>query len=874
MKIRSHLVALVFVALLPVLVFSSVMVDLYWRQQRLAFDQRFLERVDAITIALDRELEGHIRMLQVLGLSPHLSSGNLRAFHEEAARVREEQRTWAAVLLMDPAGLEVINLRLPFGAPLPKYPDLAGLTKVLAEGHPGVSRLYTEPVRGESVTAVVVPVRREGAIRYLLAASMNQKSWLQFLSKYPDEPDATVTLLDQDGIVIARTLHNDRWVGKRASPALYEESRKSPRKAYRNIGLEGQWFYTAHTRSAVSGWTVASGVPVAGVEAALRGSTIVVVVGLAAAAAFALGLAFVFGRRIAEPVAALARSAEALAAGTRVESGPVSAVTEVADVTAAFESAAERLRGREAALRESEERARRQLAEIEAVYRTASVGLCVVDPEFRYVRVNDRLAEMHGRPAAEHIGRTMREIIPGLADELEALVRRVLETGRPVFDVEVTGETFARPGLKRTWIEQWLPLFDQEGRVVAVNGAAMEVTERKDAEAERAMLLTREQAARAEAEAANRAKDEFLAMLGHELRNPLGIITTAVLLLDSIGSRDQQASQVRAVITRQAQHLARLVDDLLDVARVVAGKVVLDRQPVNLAEIAERAVSGLRGAGKAERHTVEVETTDVWLEGDSLRLEQVVGNLVTNALKYTPSGGTIRVTAGPEGGEAVLRVEDSGVGIPGDLLPRIFDLFVQGEQTLERSEGGLGIGLTLTKRLVALHGGRIEAASRGAGTGSVFTVRLPMIARRPLEPRLRGADAAGAASPRRVLVIEDNRDAREIMRELLVLGGHTVFEAEDGPGGVEAALRLRPDLVLIDIGLPGLDGYEVARRIRAGADGFGMALVAISGYGQSDDRQRSRAAGIDAHLVKPIDSEKLAKALALARDLEARRSPG
>src|SRR6266540_1708796 len=205
-----------------------------------------------------------------------------------------------------------------------------------------------------------------------------------------------------------------------------------------------------------------------------------------------------------------------------------------------------------------------------------------------------------------------------------------------------------------------------------------------------------------------------------------------------------------------------------------------------------------------------------------------------NALKFTPSGGTIRVTSGPEGCEAVLRVEDSGVGIPGDLLPRIFDLFVQGEQTLERSEGGLGIGLTLTKRLVALHGGRIEAASRGAGTGSVFTVRLPMIARRPLEPRLRGADAAGAASPRRVLVIEDNRDAREIMRELLVLGGHTVFEAEDGPGGVEAALRLRPDLVLIDIGLPGLD----------------------------------------AHLVKPIDSEKLAKALALARDLEARRSPG
>jgi CheY-like chemotaxis protein len=364
-----------------------------------------------------------------------------------------------------------------------------------------------------------------------------------------------------------------------------------------------------------------------------------------------------------------------------------------------------------------------------------------------------------------------------------------------------------------------------------------------------------------EAQQANRAKDEFIAMLGHELRNPLGAISSAIRLLEPMDTVSERAALARDVIARQTRHLARLVDDLLDVARVMTGKVLLERQPLDLADAVTRHVSSVRATGKMQDHVVTVEAQPVWVDADSLRIEQIVGNLVSNALKYTPAGGGITIRVGPNNGQAVLSVEDTGVGMPPHLLSRVFDLFVQGERRLDRTQGGLGIGLTLVKRLVELHGGSVEASSQGPDRGSRFTVRLSAIAPRAgQEPMRKGGGWAVAA--RRVLVIEDNADARAMLRHLLEAAGHEVHEAAEGRQGLAMALALRPEVALVDLGLPGLDGYEIARQVRAADDRRSILLVAVTGYGSPEDRERSLLAGFDVHLVKPVDPDMLAGVLA------------
>jgi CheY-like chemotaxis protein/anti-sigma regulatory factor (Ser/Thr protein kinase) len=306
--------------------------------------------------------------------------------------------------------------------------------------------------------------------------------------------------------------------------------------------------------------------------------------------------------------------------------------------------------------------------------------------------------------------------------------------------------------------------------------------------------------------------------------------------------------------------MARLMDDLLDVGRVMTGKILLDRAPLDLASAAAHALAALKAGGRTGGHAVRADLQPVWVHADATRIEQVVSNLVGNAAKYTPAGGTIEVSTRREGQDAVLRVADSGIGMLPDLVPRVFDLFVQGARGLDRAQGGLGIGLTLVRRLAELHGGTATAASAGEGKGSVFTVRLPAVASHVSVPVALARPTPDPA-PRRILVVEDNDDAREMLVYLLRLGGHEVHETRDGVEAVEAARRLEPDAALIDVGLPGLDGYEVARRLRAQPATARLLLVALTGYGLPEDRQRSHDAGFDVHLVKPVEPEALAHAL-------------
>jgi PAS domain S-box-containing protein len=765
------------------------------------------------------------------------------------------------------------------------------------------------------------------------------------------------------------------------------------------------------------------------------------------------------------------------------------------------------------ALRESEAEARQRHEELKAVYDSTPVGLCLLDPQLRFVRLNERLAEINGLPVEDHIGRTLREVVPAVADQIEPVLQQVLRTGEPVTDFEVTCETNAQPRVQRTWLASWYPL-RADGRFVGVNSVVQEITDRKRAERllveqkqvleliasgcsletsldatcralsrltagaraciqvadprapalvrtfapdfcqsfaedlSRAGLsgatrpapcpeawrevyrpygpqachcapiptlddtsatvmlcfdedrgprdwelrlmefgthlasiaLERDRATRAVRESeslfrtlgeavevllwmtdaagapvyrnpawfaysgmtpaeagtsdawqkllhpddlpkllearadslrsgcpyrvetrcrrydgqyrwflvrtvpvrdpqgqivswvgtatdvhnlnqarealkeADKRKDEFLATLAHELRNPLAPIRNALRLIQRSGGAPDEIARARSIMERQVGHMVVLIDDLLDVSRISRGKMMLRREPLELSVAIAHGIEAARPLVKRFGHRLSVALPDepIVVEGDLTRLAQVVGNLLTNSAKYTPPGGDIRVAAERQRDEVVLTVSDTGIGIAPSELDRVFELFSQVDRSLERTSGGLGIGLSLVRGLVEMHGGTVTASSGGEGRGSTFTMRLP-IAQGPAPAPKDEATPAPSPARQRVLVVDDNVDGAQLLAELVRLSGNDVRTAYDGLEAVTAAAEFRPDLILMDVAMPKLNGLEATRRIRAQPWGRSIRIVALSGWGQDTDRVQSAAAGCDDHLVKPVD---------------------
>jgi signal transduction histidine kinase len=390
-----------------------------------------------------------------------------------------------------------------------------------------------------------------------------------------------------------------------------------------------------------------------------------------------------------------------------------------------------------------------------------------------------------------------------------------------------------------------VPLRDPDGAPRGAIGAFVDVTRLKQAEA--AMR------------AADRRKDEFLALLSHELRNPLTPILTAAELMQIQG--DVATPRERDVIMRQAQHLVRLVDDLLDVSRVATGKITLARKRLEIAIVVAKAVEATAPLLEQRRHRLDlsIASDGLAVDGDEVRLTQVMSNLLTNAARYTEPGGRIEVTAGRQNGEVVLAVRDNGTGIDAALLPHVFDMFVQGPRDSDRAEGGLGLGLSLVKSLTELHGGSVAAYSEGQGRGSTFTVRLPASASAAREATPPGGVPRWVQSEiaRRILVVDDNRDAAEMLSLVLARAGHKVEIAGDASQALTAADAFRPQLAILDIGLPVMDGYALGRELRARLGSATPILIALTGYGQEQDRRRSEEAGFASHLVKPVDAKTL-----------------
>jgi PAS domain S-box-containing protein len=405
------------------------------------------------------------------------------------------------------------------------------------------------------------------------------------------------------------------------------------------------------------------------------------------------------------------------------------------------------------------------------------------------------------------------------------------------------------------------PIHDAAGHTIGASIIARDITERKRFERE---LLE-----------GDRRKNEFIGMLAHELRNPLAVITNASEVLERMGSPEPRALKLHSMIMRQAHVLAQIVDDLLDVSRLSRGKIKLDKQPVEVSGIVARAVDAVRLLMQTKQHHMELPTAlqSIWIESDPTRLEQILVNLLTNAAKYTDPGGRISLSVERDDGSVMFSVQDTGIGIAPEMMPRIFDLFAQADDSFARTQGGLGIGLFLVQTLVRMHGGTVTVASEGLGKGSMFTVRLPALPdEKTALPLVTEIDhSTGPAL--RVLVVDDNQEVAESVALLLSVFGHETTVVNSGFEAVERACATRPDVMIVDLGMPGMDGFEVARRVRAERHLSGIALFALSGYGNSDDRQRSQAAGFDAHLTKPVDSSVLQGLLKKAAESRSHEGP-
>jgi PAS domain S-box-containing protein len=499
----------------------------------------------------------------------------------------------------------------------------------------------------------------------------------------------------------------------------------------------------------------------------------------------------------------------------------------------------------ERALRESEGEAGRTRALLAAIVESSDDAIIGKSLDGRIMSWNAGAARVFGYTADEAIGRPITMLIPAELRHEEDHILAKLARGERVDHYET--QRLTKGGARIDVSLTISPVHDEQGRVVAISKVARDVTERKRLEA-----TLRD---------AHRRKDEFIAMLGHELRNPLAPIRNVAEVLRRTSGGNAEAERLCTMLERQVQQMTRLLDDLLDVSRITQGKIRFHRESVDIGAVVQRAVEASRPLVDSRRHKLRVTTPKsvVRVDGDAARLVQLLTNLLNNAAKYTPEGGRIDLRVARRDQVVEIRVCDNGTGIAPDVLPRIFDLFMQADRTQPHSQEGLGIGLTLVRIIAEHHGGSVEVFSAGAGRGSEFVVKLPL-----------GSSSARPESPvpapqapmtrKRIVIVDDNRDASQSLATMLRLSGHEVVVAADGPSAIETVRNLRPDLALLDIGLPGMDGYEVARRLRK--EGCTVPLAALTGYGAPEDCERSRAAGFDHHFVKPIDPMALERLIA------------
>jgi signal transduction histidine kinase/ActR/RegA family two-component response regulator len=908
-----RLLSLAIAAMVPIALIAGIGAAVLLMQQRSQAERAALDFTRAFANAIEADLGRSTAVLGVLASTPLLDKGDAAGFRDLSLRVLSTLPDWRALILSDPQGRAIVHTGYAAAAAAPPPSDEESLRRAVAQRRPVVGLLRQGP-RGEWGVPIRYPVVRDGAVKYVLSGVLEPEAFLEAMRRQRVPDDWVISVFDAADARIARSRGHEASVGGQPAPELKAMMATG---AAEGLGvtstIEGQRVYTAYVRLRDTGWTVAGGLPTTSFEDDLQKAVGVYGGAIVFSLLLAAVLALRFANRINQPIAQLRDVARALGGGALPEAAQTD-IVEVNDVARTLvEAARERARGeaeRDALLvAERRARAAAEAARHRLELLAESGGLLARSLESQATlqavahAIVPAIADWCNIDLADDDDRLQRALVHHADPDRRSRVHALLLTVRPKPTMEgtmawaaETGGSFLARYPSPEAIERIpdpdfraiaramdmrvhfiVPLVAR-GRTLGAMAVAQaesgrdldgddlalltELAQRAALAIDNARLYAQAEGARAQAEAANRAKDEFLAMLGHELRNPLAPIVTALELMKL--RHAGVAERERGIIDRQVRHLSRLVDDLLDVARIAQGKVQLERHRTDLRDAIDRALE-LTAPALRERERIELDLPEqpVLVNGDEVRLVQVVCNLLVNAVKFTPPGKPIRLRLAAEDDAAVLTVSDKGRGISPGLLPHVFDLFVQGEQDLDRRGGGLGLGLGIVKTLVEMHRGSVEAHSAGIGRGSRFTVRLPRVRAAAADAAAAPSEAARAAPGGRVLLVDDNVDAAQALGELLRCAGYDVRVAHDGRAALAAiGAGFLPDIALLDIGLPGMTGYELAAALRRDARLAGLSIIAITGYGREPDRARALAADFDEHLVKPVDIDTLLDTMA------------
>ncbi|HMC15949.1 MAG TPA: ATP-binding protein [Albitalea sp.] len=907
--LRRRLFMLAAVGIVPLALMSGIGLLTLVQREREQTERAGLDLTRALSTAVEAELRRSTSLLEAMATSPALDRADFAAFEQAVQRVMSTRPPWRAVLVADTDGRIVLNSgQVDQPAKRTVVAERSSFDRVLQTRQPVVGALARGPM-GEYGVPVRVPVLRDGTLRFVLTGVLRPDAILDVVAHQRVPSEWVVSVFDANGARVARSRGHEGTIGTPPSPSL---QRLMAQLGDQGIGvtysLEGDQILTAYTRRRDTGWSVAIGIPLASVEAGAWRSAMTLGGGVLLSLLIGGAAALSIARRINQPIKALRDAAQTLGRGELPTLAPsdIHELQEVADALVASgqqrqrdEAEREHLLAAERAARSAAEAARRRLEllasagsvlsrSLEPRATLAAIASVVVPGIADWCRVDLIDAEQHlqrglthhSDPAKSRFGSDLVQRLraspktPGSMDWVVATGHSHLrnfdgpEPYAGIHDPDM--REFAEAlGLRAYFVVPLVARGRTLGTLAALQAESgrsfdeedcaliLELAQRAALALANAQLYAEAEAERRQAEKANRAKDEFLAMLGHELRNPLAPIVTALQLMAR--RNDGAAAVERRIIERQVAHLLRLVDDLLDVSRIAEGKIQLQHERVDMKAVVATALELVNPLLERRHQALELELPDeaLFVSGDAVRLAQVLSNLLTNAVKFTPPDGRIWLRLRHAGDKVEVVVEDTGSGIAPELLPRVFDLFSQGEQHIDRRAGGLGLGLAIVRTLVQLHGGSVSAHSDGPGRGSRFVVRLPWTEAPALATATLPAMPAPQRRGGRILLVDDNRDALEMLGALLRDAGHEVHDAADGPGALARLDEFVPDLALLDIGLPGMDGYELASRLRADPRCPAIRLVALTGYGRQPDRERALAARFDEHLVKPVAADRL-----------------
>ncbi|MEJ8822751.1 ATP-binding protein [Variovorax humicola] len=888
-------------------------------QQREQTEQSTLRLARALVASVDSELKQSVSALQALALVEQFGGtdvGENASAYVLAKAFRGSRPDWRGIVLAKTSGEVVFGTESPFGGAKWSVMEPTTVADVVRNRAPAVGPFVQGPGGNWGFT-VRVPVFRQDKLVYVLTAIVDPGAISRVLDRQRVPEGWVASVFDSNNRRIARSRDQEKNLGSAPSAslkALLSQAAGRSEVVGTTFTLEGDKVHTALVRIPLADWTVALGAPTAVAETAMWRSAIAFGGGLLLSLCLGGMAAWRVSRSIVQPVAQLRDNATTFGKGgpfSPIRAGFVEieaasdALVEAAELRSAGEAERERLLVAEQAARGFAEEAQQRLqrlvsasallsrsfeedsilAAIAAVIVPDIADVCridLLDGEGRLQRKVTRHADPARTEAIAQVVRTgtVSAGTPGSFASVIASGQTYLRNFDSTEHQDIsdpTFRTFARTvGMRAVCVVPLVARGRTIGAMAAVHAESGrrftaedgtligELAQRAALALDNGRLYSECKVALEHAEVANRTKDEFLAMLGHELRNPLAPMVTALELMkrrdDSVFPRERQ------IIGRQVKHLARMVDDLLDISRITSGKVKLNAESVDVHDIVTRALELTMPVLEARSSLPLVVAPDspILVRGDSTRLTQVLCNLLNNAAKFTAKDKSIRIQWSRTGADVSLTVADEGIGIPAALLPRIFDRFVQGEQALQRDSGGLGLGLAIARSLVELHGGQIRAESEGPGLGSVFALRLPAMAGEVFtDGAASGRDSAAAPvrPPGRLLVVDDNADAAEVLALMLQLDGHEVRTAGSGPQALDLLKTFVPEAAILDIGLPGMNGYELAQTLRARPETRGMLLIALTGYGQESDRIRALAAGFDLHMAKPAQIEELRVAL-------------